>query len=90
MALEKQVEEHLEILPNGNIQIKTVTKILDDGVVIASTNHRSVCEPGDVVLDKSARVKDIAPVIWKPEVIAAHQAEKAAKEAANNPKPKGK
>ena len=87
MALEKQVEEHLEILPNGNIQIKTVTKILDDGVVIASTNHRSVCEPGDVVIDKSERVKDIAPVIWKPEVIAAS---KAAKEAANKPKPKGK
>lgn len=86
MALEKQVEEHLEILPNGNIQIKTVTKILDEGVVIASTNHRSVCEPGDVVIDKSERVKDIAPVIWKPEVIAAHQAEKAAKEAANKPK----
>ncbi len=79
MALEKKVEEHLEILPNGNIQIKTVTKILDDGVVIASTNHRSVCEPGDVVLDKSARVKDIAPVIWKPEVIAAHKAAKEAK-----------
>lgn len=77
MALEKQVEEHLEILPNGNIQIKTVTKIIDDGVVIASNNHRSVCEPGDVVVDKSARVKDIATVIWKPEVIAAHQADKA-------------
>jgi hypothetical protein len=79
MALEKQVEEHLEILPNGNIQIKTVTKIIDDGVVIATNNHRSVCEPGDVVLDKSERVKDIATVLWKPEVIAAHQAEKAAK-----------
>lgn len=88
--IEKQVEEHLEILPNGNIQIKTVTKIIDDGVVIASTNHRSICEPGDVVLDKSDRVKDIATVIWKPEVIAAHQAEKAAKQAANNPNPKGK
>lgn len=81
--LEKQVEEHLEILPNGNIQIKTVTKIIDDGVVIASTNHRSVCEPGDVVVDKSARVQDVATVIWKPEVIAAA---KAAKQAANNPK----
>ena len=83
MPLEKQVEAHLEILPNGNIQIKTVTKIFDDGVVIASTNHRSVCEPGDVVVDKSARVKDVATVLWKPEVIAAHQ---AAKQAANNPK----
>lgn len=90
MPLEKQVEEHLEILPNGNIQIKTVTKVLDDGVVIATTNHRSICEPGDVVIDKSDRVKDIATVIWKPEVIAAHQAEKAAKQAANNPNPKGK
>lgn len=83
MALEKQIEEHLEILPNGNIQIKTVTKILDNGVIIATNNHRSVCEPGDVVLDKSARVQDVATALWKPEVIAAHQ---AAKQAANNPK----
>lgn len=79
MALEKQIEEHLEVLPDGKIRINTVTKILDDGEIVATRNHLAVCEPGDVVLDKSARVKDIATVLWKPEVIAAHQAEKAAK-----------
>ena len=73
MALEKQVEEHLEILPNGNIQIKTVTKILDDGVVIASTNHRSVAEPGQDISLYSQRVQDIASSLWTPELIASRQ-----------------
>lgn len=80
MALEKQIEEHLEILPNGNIQIKQVTKILDDGVQIASNIHRSVVEPGEDVQAKSERVKDVAQAVWKPEVIAARQAEKQKQE----------
>ena len=73
MALEKQIEEHLEILPNGNIQIKQVTKILDDGVQIASNIHRSVVQPGDDVSSKSQRVQEIAASLWTPELIASRQ-----------------
>jgi disulfide oxidoreductase YuzD len=87
MALEKQVEEHLEILPNGNIQIKQVTKILDDGVVIASNIHRSVVEPGEVVADKSKRIKDIAGAIWTPEIVAENKAQKEAAAAKNGKGP---
>jgi len=73
MPLEKQVEEHLEILPNGNIQIKIITKIIDDGKQVASNNYRSIVCPGDDVSLCSQRVQDIAASLWTPELIAERQ-----------------
>lgn len=87
MALTEENKEYITITPNGTLEVKNVTEIYRDGVLIATQNHRSANEPGDDVSAKSDRLKTIAGAVWKPEVIAAH---KAAKEAANNPKPKGK
>lgn len=83
----EQIKEHVLILEDGSLQIKKIIEIYKNDVLMATNVNIESCEPGDVVVDKSARVKDIATVLWKPEVIAAHQ---AAKQAANNPNPKGK
>lgn len=77
MALTEQTKEYVEILPNGGVQIKTVTEIYRDGELIATQNHRSSHEPGEDMSTKSDRVKSIASTIWKPEVIKAHQDAKA-------------
>jgi len=60
MALTKEVEYKYEILPNGNIQEREKTLILEDGVVIADTNHRRVIEPGDDVSEERADIKALA------------------------------
>lgn len=78
MALIEQIKEIIEILPEGHVQIKKVTEIYKDGVLIANNIHREAIEPGADVSAKSARVKDVAAAVWKPEVIAAKQAEKEA------------
>lgn len=81
MALTEATKEYLEVLPNGNLQIKTVLEIYRDGVLIATQNHRSAHEPGDDVSTKSKRVKDIAATVWTPELVAEHRAKKAAEQA---------
>lgn len=87
MALTEQIKEIIEILPEGHVQIKKVTEIYKDGVPIANNIHREAIEPGADVSAKSARVKDVAAAVWKPEVLAEYEAKKAAQAEKENKKP---
>lgn len=79
MALEKQiVVDLIETLENGVIQVRTNTRILDDGVAISNSLHRHVVAPGDDYSQEDPRVQAICAVVQTPEVIAAY---KAAQEA---------
>ena len=79
MALEKQtVVDLIETLENGCVQVRTATRILDDGAVISSSFHRHVVVPGDDYGQEDPRVQAICAVVQTPEVIAAY---KAAQEA---------
>jgi hypothetical protein len=74
--LEKQVVVDLiETLENGTIQIRTATKIMDDGFEVSRTFHRHVIVPGQDYIQEDARVQAICAAIHTPEVIAAYQAE---------------
>ena len=79
MALEKQtVVDLIETLENGCVQVRTATRILDDGVAVSSSFHRHVVAPGDDYSQEDPRVQAICAVVQTPEVIAAY---KAAQEA---------
>jgi len=79
MSLEKQtVVDLIETLENGCVQVRTATRILDDGVAVSSSFHRHVVAPGDDYSQEDQRVQDICAVVQTPEVIAAY---KAAQEA---------
>lgn len=79
MALEKiEVVDLIETLENGRVQVRTATRILDDGVVISSALHRHVVAPGDDYSQEDPRVQGICAVVHTPEVVAAY---KAAQEA---------
>ena len=79
MALEKQiVVDLIETLENGCVQVRTATRILDDGAVISNNFHRHVVCPGDDYSKEDPRVQAICAVVQTPEVIAAY---KAAQEA---------
>lgn len=86
MALTEQIKEYLEVLPDGHIQIKKITEIYKDGVLIANQIHREVAEPGSDVAAKSQRIKDVAQAVWKPEVLSAYEAKKAAQVEKENKK----
>lgn len=72
--LEKQiVTGKIEILPDGQIQIRTDTVILEDGIELSRTYHRSVLSPNDDTSKHDERVQAVAELIWTPDVIKAHK-----------------
>lgn len=74
MALEKQtVVDLIETLENGCVQVRTATRILDDGAVISSSSHRHVVAPGDDYSQEDSRVQAICAVVQTPEVITKYK-----------------
>lgn len=73
--LEKQIAVDLiETLENGIVQVRTATKIVDDGKEINRTFHRHVIVPGQDYSQEDAKVQAICAAVHTPEVIAAYQA----------------
>jgi hypothetical protein len=69
MALtERQEIGSIEVLPMGQIQVRTDTVIERDGVEISRTYHRHVCEPDHDCTNEDQRVKDVANVVHTPEI----------------------
>ena len=65
MALSKEsVVDKVEVLENGNIQVRTVTRIIEDGEVISSTYHRHVLEQGADLTNEDPKVVAIANAVW--------------------------
>jgi urease accessory protein UreE len=74
MALEEQsVVDKIEVLLQGQIQVRRRDQVLKDGVEIAATYHRHVLSPGDDLTNEDPRVIAIAEATWTPEVIANYQ-----------------
>ena len=55
-------------------QIRTCTRIIEDGKQISGTFHRHVVAPGDDYSAEDAKVQAICAAVHTPEVIAAYQA----------------
>ena len=83
MALEKLVViDKVEVLEDGQIQVRQATKIMEDGKEISKTYHRWVLTPGQNVDNQIQKVKNIANATWTEEVVSAYitkQAEKSIK-----------
>lgn len=65
MALSKEsVIDNITVIENGNIQVRTVTRIVEDGEVISSTYHRHVLEQGADLTNEDPKVVAIANAAW--------------------------
>jgi hypothetical protein len=85
MSLEKQqVIDKIEVVENGIIQVRQVTRILEDGNVLSSSYHRWSLVPNQDVTDQPANVQAIAAAAWTTEVVAAYTAAIEAASAARN------
>ena len=79
MALEKiQIVDRIEVIENGCVQVRTATRIMEDGKQISGTFHRHVVAPGDDYSAEDARVQVICKAVQTPAVVAAYQAAMAA------------
>ena len=75
MTLEKQIiVDKIEVTEAGHVQVRTATRIVEDGTVISSSFHRHVITPGQDYSNEDARVKAICAATHTAEVIAAYQA----------------
>jgi len=68
----------------GQVQVRTATRVLEDGAVLSSSFHRHVLAPGDDLTDQDPKVVAIASAVHTPEVVAAYEAQMAEQEAEMN------
>ena len=65
MALEKQTAvDKIEVIENGCVQIRTATRIVEDGNVISSSYHRHVLAPGADLSNEDPKVVAICNAVW--------------------------
>ena len=77
--LEKVIiVDRIEVLENGNVQVRTKTAIMEDGKQISGNFHRHVVAPGDDYSGEDARVQAICVATHTAEVIAAYRASQQA------------
>ena len=83
MALTKEiVVDKIEVIEMGEVQVRTSTRVLEDGVQIGQSYHRHVINPSDKssgswadtdISGEDARVQAIATATWTSEVKTAFQ-----------------
>jgi hypothetical protein len=79
MALTKEVtQDKIEIVGDyKHVQVRTCTKVLEDGVELSSGYHRHVVQAGEDYSGESAEVQAICAAVHTAEVIAAFEASQA-------------
>ena len=78
MAIEKQkVVDQITVTENGTVLYREATRIIEDGVQLTQTYHRTSLTPGQDLTGQPANVVAIAQVAWTPEVVAAYAAAQA-------------
>jgi hypothetical protein len=62
------VIDKIEIVETGHVQVRRVTRIVEDGHTIATTEtHRHVLAPGDDLSAEDPRVAAVARAVWGVE-----------------------
>jgi len=76
MALTKVItEDKIEIVGEFKaVQVRTCTKVLEDGVELSSGFHRHVVTAGDDYSGESTEVQAICAAVHTDAVIAAYEA----------------
>ncbi len=73
MFKEVSVIDSINVLADGQIQVRRSDKVFRNEIEIANVLHRHVISPGDDLQKEDARVIMVAKAVWTPEVIEAYQ-----------------
>ena len=83
MALTKEIViDKIEVLELGQLQVRTATRVKEDGAILSSSFHRHVLEPrtkvGDTWEDtdisaEDSKVQAICNASWTADVKTAYQ-----------------
>ncbi len=74
MLTEETKVDKMEILADGQVQVREATVVYRDGVEIARSNHRYVLDPGkDEPGAHAGKVRAVIDVVWTPSVVGARK-----------------
>ena len=83
MALTKEIiVDKIEVLEDGIVQVRTLTRVKEDGVELSSSFHRHHLEPSckdsgswadTDISGEDARVQAVATATWTSSVKTAYQ-----------------
>ena len=83
MSLTKSIViDQITVTENGIILYREATRIMEDGVQLSQTYHRSSLTPGQDLTGVPANVVAHCNTAWTAEVVAAYQAAQAERETA--------
>lgn len=72
--IEKAIAiDRIEVLESGHIQVRRVTRIMEDKKEIGKSYHRWTLSPGDTLEGQDEKIVKIAGVAWTDEVLAMHR-----------------
>ena len=74
MLTKTSVVDLCEVVENGTVQVRTATRIMEDGKVLSQSFHRHCVTPGQDYSQEDAKVQDLCAAVHTPECIAAYQA----------------
>lgn len=78
MLTKSTVVDQITVTENGVVLFREATRILEDGVELSKTYHRSSLVPGQDVSAVPVNVQAICSAAWTAEVVSAFQAAQAA------------
>ena len=65
MSLTKEiVVDSIEVTENGFVQVRTATRIIENGEVLSKSYHRHALSPGDDLTGQDPKVIAIAAAAW--------------------------
>jgi hypothetical protein len=86
MSLTKTTTvDQITVTENGIVLYREATRIIEDGVQLTQTYHRTSLTPGQDLTGQPANVVAIAQAAWTAEVVAAYEAAQAEAAAKLNP-----
>jgi ubiquinone biosynthesis protein UbiJ len=58
----------------GQVQVRTATRIMENGTQLSQSFHRHVLAPADDLTNEDAKVVAIANATWTTDVVSAYEA----------------
>ena len=71
--IDKQVSYDHSLTENGHIQVRQITRLIEDGKEVSKTYHRHVVSPGDDYSCDDERTKKIAAAFHDEATIKAYK-----------------
>jgi len=63
----------IEVLEDGQMQVRKASRVYKDGVEISKSYHRHVLAPGADITEEVERVKDISKAVWTEDTIKKYE-----------------